>query len=89
MPKLDRDKLQNADRKPVANAAMGVVDGVQRFPIEHRILGMAAAFIIMCRELGIEASDAFTAASNIMIFRDSGNTTPEFLAVGDYIRNET
>lgn len=86
---FSRDRLMNAPRREVAHAAMGVVDGVQRFNIEHRLLGMAAAFLIMCEELGIDPFDAATGARNIMLHKETGKRVPEFLAVGDYIRNET
>lgn len=86
---FSRDRMMNAARTDVAHAAMGVVDGVQRFNPEHRVLGMAAAFLIMCEELGIEPFDAATGARNVMLHKQSGTRVPEFLAVGDYIRNET
>ena len=86
---FSRDRLMNAPRKDVAHAAMGVVDGVQRFNIEHRLLGLAAAFLIMCEEMSIDPFDAATGARNVMLHKETGKRVPEFLAVGDYIRNET
>jgi hypothetical protein len=85
---FNRDKMANAPRHRVAAAAVGTIDGVQNFEKAVQPLGMAAAFILLCEQLGVEPQDAFTMAKNVMVFRDSKNTTPEFMAVRDYIKHE-
>ena len=86
--KFNRDRMANAPRQRVAAAAMGTIDGVQHIEKAVQPLGMAAAFIILCEQLGVNPQDAFTMARNVMIFAETGNRTPEFRAVADYIKHE-
>lgn len=88
MSLIDRDKMMNADRRRVANATMGVIDAAQRFRPEEQALGMAAAFLILCQEAGVNPQDAWTMTNNVMHDRTTGQPAPQFRAVAAYIRNE-
>lgn len=86
--KFNRDRMANAPRQRVAAMAMTVIDGAQRFEKAVQPLGMAAAFILLCEQLKVNPQDAFTMANNVMINAETGNRTPEFRAVREYIKHE-
>ena len=84
--RLNRDRMNNADPRTVANAPMAVVDRLQAFPAEAQAMGAAVAFLILAEQGGIPAQDLFTATKNLMNNQDG--IRPEFAALSEYVRNE-
>lgn len=84
---MNRDLLNNASARRVANATMAVIDATQRgFQPHEQMLGMAAAFLFLADHWGVSAQDAFRIAKNII--NDTETMRPEFAAVKAYMENE-
>jgi hypothetical protein len=83
--KLDRDRLTMVPAKRVAQSAMRIIDAVQRDPKESQIAGMACAFILLAKHLGVTQGDALGVAQRIL--NDKQRKT-DLQAVALYITNE-
>ncbi len=83
---LNRDLLNMADPRRVANGTMAVVDALQPFTPEQQLPALAAAFILLAEHYGVPAQDAFTITGNIM--KHSEGRRPEFAAAAAYMKGE-
>ena len=84
---FDRDRMNNMHPRPVANAAMQTIDALQRHHLaEAQVMGLAAAFVLMCERYDVPAQDVFTASKNLMVASEEDRT--EFKAVRDYMKYE-
>jgi hypothetical protein len=84
---MNRDLMNNANPRRVANATMAVIDATQRgFQPHEQMLAMAAAFLMLAEHWGMPAQDAFRAVTNIM--NDQDGKRPEFGAVARYMKEE-
>lgn len=85
---MNRDMFMNAPVRRSANAAMAVVDALQRgFQPAEQLHGAAAAFLIIADHWGIPAQDLFSATKNLMNDGDA-KLRPEFKAVAMYVKEE-
>lgn len=84
---MNRDLLNNAAARRVANAAMSVIDATQRgYQPHEQLLGIAAAFLFVAEHWNIPAQEAFTIIKRII--NDQDGKRPEFAAVKAYMENE-
>jgi len=83
--KIDRDRLTSVSAKRVAQTAMRVIDAIQRDPRESQIAGMACAFVLLAKHLGVAQGDALGIAQRIL--NDKQRKT-DLQAVWLYIQNE-
>lgn len=83
---INCDLFANVDRRAAANAAFSVLDALQRFSPEHRIVGLTAAFVLLAEHLGVRPLNVFEIVSNVM--RDAMGRRPEFAAIEQYLKNE-
>jgi len=82
------DKLSMAAVRPTGNAAMQVVDSLQRFPSETRALGLAVSFLLLCSRYHVDPRRVLGMASNLMNHDDGTTMRPEFRAVRNYLEEE-
>lgn len=84
---MNRDLLNSANPRRVANATMAVIDATQRgFQPHEQMLGIAAAFLSLASHWGVSAQDAFRITTNII--NDQDGKRPEFSAVDRYMKEE-
>jgi len=83
---MDRDKLSNIEPKQAANAAMQVVDALQRFPAGTQLMGLATAWKMAMDLYGVSISDVMTYSGNLI--NDTDGRRPEFSAVAEYLEKE-
>jgi len=69
----------------VAHTAVRVVDAVQGQNVPDQLLGMAAAFICMLDQYGLESGEVLGQAHNYVY---DGNIRPEFKAIKNYMQSE-
>jgi hypothetical protein len=69
-----------------AQAAMEVVDRLQRHTPEARVLGAFAVVSLMADAAGLTPQEIITAATNLM--NHAQGRRPEFAAVQEYIEKE-
>lgn len=86
MPTHNRDVMNMAKPRDVAQASMGVLNAIQDHRPEIQIMGAAAVFLQLADHLGIPAQEAFTATKNL-INGDDGKR-PEFKAIDAYMNGE-
>ena len=67
-------------------AAFATCDRLQNYPVEAQLLGLSAAFVLMCRESGVHPRAVYEATDNLL--HDGETVRPEFRGVAAYIRNE-
>jgi hypothetical protein len=84
-PRLDRDRLLSVSAKRVAQSAMRVIDALQRDPKECQIAGLACAFVLLSKHLGVAQGDALGIAQRIL--NDKQRKT-DLQAVELYMRHE-
>jgi hypothetical protein len=86
---IDRDRINHADKKEVAQACVRVFDAIQALPRHVQLLGLAAAFILTANASGFPAQDAFTAVKNMMYDPlTRSRTAPQFQAMDFHLRSE-
>lgn len=83
---LNSDKMGSANEGLVANAAMTVVDQLQRFTPEVQMLGLTAAFMLLAKHHKQHPGDLFLTTDNII--NGVEGKRPEFRAVSMYMENE-
>lgn len=84
---LNRDAMNSASARPVANTAMAVIDRIQDRPAEHQLLGLAWCFRLVVERYGMTPQDVMTAASNLAASNE-GEARPEFRGLRDYVEIE-
>lgn len=88
MPRFNRDRLTNCNQAEAGRAAMTVIDRLQDFPKDEQVVGMTGAFLLMLEAYGVTVQDAMTTTKNLI--NDSNKRLiPEFLAVAQYMQEET
>lgn len=86
---VDRDQLNNADRRKVARLCVHIFDRIQGWNKGEQIAALATAFLLLCTASGVPAQDAFTAAKNLM--HDpltSSGIAPQFQAMRYHLNTE-
>lgn len=83
---INRDRVVSADAAGVSRSAMQVITSLQNHPTEEQMLGLTAAFLLLCKHHKQNPGDLFLIADNVM----NGVTgrRPEFHAVQMYMENE-
>lgn len=80
------DRMNNADLDEVAQASIGLVGNLQEHNKEAQVLGLATAFMVVCRHLKVHPSDAFRACTNMIATRKGESRG--FKALELYVENE-
>lgn len=83
---LNHDRLNSMPIDVAGQAAMQVIDTLQRYPREAQVLGSAAVFVLLCERFGINVQDVMTVTSNLM--HHAEGRRPEFAAVTEYLARE-
>lgn len=83
---MNRDLMNNADPKRVAQAMVDSLDRLQNYQPHEQMLGVCALFLFLSEFWKVPAQDVFNAAKNII--NDSEGKRPEFAGVEMYIRKE-
>ena len=89
MPKtpFNRDVMNNAPVRKVANAAMTCLDALQvKYTPEVQAMGAAVVLLALAEHYKIPAQDIFTATKNLINAGDEQRS--EFRAVKFYLREE-
>lgn len=73
----------------VSRAAFGCIDGVQTVdePAD-RVVGIAAALLIVCRQKGLNVSEVMNQADRVVHDGCTAFVKPQMAAVYDYARSE-
>jgi len=82
-----RDQIMNADPYGSAQAAMAVIDKLQSHPPGEQVIGIGAAFVLLCNHYGVHTDDAVSAAE-YCIRHTNKRQIPEFRAVEQYVQEE-
>lgn len=86
---VNRDKLNSASKKEVANACVSVFDRIQGWGREKQLLALASAFVLLASALGIPAQDVFTASKNLMADpMTSTGLAPQFQAMRFHLNTD-
>lgn len=86
---IDRDRLNRADKAEVAETCVKLFDRIQHLPKHVQLLGLAAAFLLMCNASGIPAQDGFSVVKNLMYDPlTRSRTAPQFQAMDFHLRTE-
>lgn len=86
---VDRDALNGAPKKLVADLCVHVFDRLQDRKKEHQLLGLAAAFALLCDACRIPPQDVFTATKNLMADpMTSTGLAPQFQAMRFHLNTE-
>lgn len=87
-PTTFRDKLNSVSPKAASNAAMAVINALQHYRQEEQAVGLAAAFLALCRRYEREFSvqDLMTVTNNVLFSRHGSR--PEFRALAHYMEQE-
>lgn len=81
--------MNDADKVEVASACVRCFDAIQALPKHVQLLGLAAAFLLMCNASGIPAQDGFTTVKNLMYDPlTRSRTAPQFQAMDYHLRTE-
>lgn len=83
---MTRDNLSNIKVRKAANAAMLVIDTMQKLPQEEQIAGLSAAFLLLADRVKMSPQDMFSFTTSIMNHADGRR--PEFAAVAQYMDME-
>lgn len=80
--------MNSAAARPVANAAMAIIDRIQgNWPAEVQLMGLAWCFRLVVEHYGLSPQDVMTAASNLAASNEGENRS-EFRGLRDYVRYE-
>lgn len=86
---FDHLAMVNAKPQRIANAAMSVLDRLQRgFKSHEQALALAAVFLLLCEGLKVEPQDVMTTIKNLLVRSNDGHGSPEFWAMRAYIQME-
>lgn len=85
--RMDRDLMNMASPKAVANVTLGTLNSLQNWKPHEQVLGAAAVFLHLADFWQVSPQDAFTAVTNLMNDKD-GKTRPEFRAIRPYMEGE-
>jgi hypothetical protein len=85
--RIDRDILNMASAKRVANATLGTLNSLQNWSKEEQVLAAAAVFVTLADFLRVPAQDVFSAVNNMMVDKE-GKARPEFSAIMPYMEGE-
>jgi len=86
---MNSDKLNLINSQRAATAAFSVIDSIQKLPIEERVLGLAACFLLVCETYSVKPIDMVEKIDHIM--RHNGkemNWSCEFTAIKEYLEKE-
>ena len=83
---MNQDKLSNMKVRKAANAAMVVIDALQKLPAEEQIAGLSAAFLLLADRVNMTPQDMFSFTTSIM--NHAEGRRPEFAAVAQYMDME-
>jgi hypothetical protein len=83
---VNRDLINSAEPRRVAQAGMTVVDQLQVFQPHEQLMGVCALFLILAEHWRIPAQDVFTATKNLMNSEDGMH--PTFRAMREYVSKE-
>ena len=83
---MNRDLLNNASPRRVANACIDVLDRLQNYQPHEQIMAAAALFLSLAEAARVPAQDVFTATKNLINGVDGKRV--EFRALDAYVRNE-
>jgi hypothetical protein len=83
---VNRDLINSASPRRVAQAGMTVVDQLQVFQPHEQLMGAAALFLVLAEHWRIPAHDVFTATKNLMNSEDGKH--PAFAAMQEYVSKE-
>lgn len=81
------DQLNNANTVMSARAAMHVIDTLQDYGRGEQVMGLASAFVLMCKAYDIEPSAVMAKTNNIMNAAEHKRRA-EFAAVEMYMQLE-
>lgn len=84
---MNLDHMVNAPSEAVAQAAMQLVDRLQDHPAAIQSVASAVLFLAVCKTHGLNPTDVFTAASNMLASTIHGER-PEFRALRLYAEHE-
>jgi hypothetical protein len=86
---IDRDALNSAPKRQVADLCVSIFDRIQQRRKEHQLLGLAAAFTLLCDACKVPAQDVFAAVKNLMADpMTSTGLAPQFQAMRFHLRTE-
>lgn len=83
---INPDKLASAASARVARATVRAIDPLQGLREEERILGLAAAFYLICQTYSLNENDMIRMAKRIAKHHDA-TYKPEFRAVLEYMKD--
>lgn len=85
----DTDRINNADPARISTALYAVIDGLQSYRPEERLLAASAHFKLLFEaHPDVTVQDLMTAAANLMASPDGQYRRPEFQAARLYVENE-
>jgi len=84
---MNIDKLNNAPRSQVQQAAFATIQHLQDEPVETQAAALSSAFLLLAQHLGVRPQQLWTVASNIIHDADQ-KMRPEFAAIRDYMAEE-
>ncbi len=83
---FSRDRLINLPSKLGGRAAMATITALQQHHPEAQVVGLCAAFLMLCEHVHANPSDVFQVTSNVILKGEEGRI--EFAAVREYLRGE-
>lgn len=86
---VDRDVLNHAPKKLVAQLCVQVFDRLQGYRKEHQLLALASAFSLLADAARIPAQDVHTATKNLMADPlTASGLAPQFQAMKFHLNTE-
>lgn len=86
---VDRDRLNSANRKQVANDTVRIFDRIQGWKKEAQLLALASAFVLLAETCKVPAQDVFTASKNLMADPlTASGLAPQFQAMKFHLNTE-
>lgn len=83
---MNRDRLNHVSAEAVSNAALDVLDRLDRGDTEVQVAGLAVALIAVTRRIGVDRQDLINVANNILNAKDANG--PGYNALRDYVNYE-